>query len=305
MRLAVFAVVLALAGCSTQHAPAPTAQPVQTIAPSNIAAFFDCVRAGDGAIIAAHRGGPAPGFAENSIEAFENTLAKAPAMMEIDVVLLADGSLALMHDDMVDRTTNGTGRVATYTLARLQGLRLRDESGRVLAARPPSLEEALEWARGRTILELDVKQGTPMERVVEAVRRAEAENRAVIITYTLEDAITAHRLDPALMISAPIYSRGDLARLLEADVDRSRILAWTGNREPNSALNVALAERGIEAMFGTNSEWDRRFEREGDTGYAAFADTGIAVLSTDRPEAAYRALDAWDGEGWGPGRCLR
>ena len=305
MRLAGLLVVLALVGCETQQTPAPVAAPLQTIAPANIAEFFDCVRTGDGALIAAHRGGPAPGFAENSIETFENTFKQVPALMEIDVAILADGALALMHDERVERTTNGRGRVDSYTLQELQRLRLEDETGAVLDARPPSLKEALDWANGKTILELDVKRGTPMERVVEAVREAGAENRVIIITYSAEDAITAHRLEPKLMISAPVYGQRDLQRLVDADFDLSRLLAWTGNSEPNSELNVTLAERGVEAIFGTNSEWDRRFEREGDTGYAAFADTGIAVLSTDRPEAAYRALDEWDGDGWGPGKCLQ
>jgi hypothetical protein len=72
---------------------------------------------------------------------------------------------------------------------------------------------------------------------------------------------------------------------------------------------VILSQRGVEAIFGTNgsgdSSWDERFAREGrHDGYAAFADSGLEIISTDRPEAAYRALDQSDGEGWAPGRCL-
>ncbi len=49
-------------------------------------------------------------------------------------------------------------------------------------------------------------------------------------------------------------------------VDLTRMLAWTGTNEPNAALNVALAARGVEAMFGTlggRESWDERFARSG------------------------------------------
>jgi glycerophosphoryl diester phosphodiesterase len=302
------AVTLALGACSAERKEAAAVAPVPPLAPADLAAFFDCVRTEGGALVAAHRGGAAAGFAENSIAAFERTLAAAPAIIEADVRMSADGALVLMHDETVDRTTNGTGRVADLTLAQLQALSLKDAGGRVLEAHPPSLRQALDWARGRTILELDVKRAAPLERAVEAVREAEAQNRVVIVVYSEEDAITVHRLDPSLMISAPIDGAADLDRLREAHVDLTRVLAWTGTAEPNSALNVALARRAVEVIFGTvgpaQTSWDARFAREGDQGYAAFAETGLEVIVTDRPEAAYRALDQWDGEGWAPGRCL-
>jgi glycerophosphoryl diester phosphodiesterase len=298
-------IAIAIAACTTAEEVALAPKPVVRIAPDDLPRFFDCLRSQRGALVAAHRGGPAPGFAENAIPTFERTLALAPAMIEADVTMLADGALVLLHDDTLDRTTNGAGRAAGLSLAQFEALQLKDETGRVLEAHPPSLRDALNWARDRTILALDIKRNTPIERVVEAVDEADAEHRVILIVRSAEDAITAHRLDAELMISAPIDQTEDLERLREADVDVSRVLAWTGTGEPNSALNVELAQRGVEAMFGTLGDWDLRFARQGDTGYATVADAGLVVIATDRPEAAYRALDQWDGEGWAPARCLR
>src|SRR5262249_7769247 len=159
---ALIALAFALAACgqqqggstpSSSNAPAPA--PGAMLTPVNLPAFFDCLRTRSQTLVSAHRGGPARGFAENSIETFEHTLVQAPAFMEVDIARTRDGQLVLMHDDTVDRTTNGTGDVASLTLRQFQALRLKDDGGALLDAHPPSLRQALDWARGRTVLELD------------------------------------------------------------------------------------------------------------------------------------------------------
>jgi glycerophosphoryl diester phosphodiesterase len=306
--LLICACAVALAACERQDAPqsaAPAA--TYTLAPENLASFFDCLREREQTVVAAHRGGPEPGFAENAIPTFENTLRQAPAMLEIDISETSDGVLVLMHDDELDRTTTGTGLVREATLAELQALQLEDETGQALDARVPTLRQALDWAAGKAVLELDVKRGVSYEDVIAEVRAANAAERVIFITYSVPAAIRVHRLAPGLMISTSIESEADLAELERARVDLSRILAWTGIEEPNSALNVALAQRGVEAMFGTlggRNSWDNRFAESGDDQYAEFAEAGLQLISTDRTAAAARDLDAADGvDGFGAKQC--
>lgn len=309
MKRAIFCAAVFVAACGAQQATSPSlnAGAPHTLAPTDIAAFFDCLRENGQTVVAAHRGGPEPGFAENAIPTFENSLRHAPVMLEIDISETRDGVLVLMHDDTVDRTTTGEGEVSQFTLAELQQLSLQDNDGAVLDARVPTLREALDWAEGRAVLELDVKRGVAYEDIVAAVREADAADRVIFITYSVGAAIRVHRLAPELVISTSIDSVSDLAELERAGVDLTRILAWTGIEEPNSALNVALAERGVEAMFGTlggSNSWDNRFEASGNEQYAAFAETGLQLISTDRTAAAARDLDAADGvEGFGVKQC--
>lgn len=318
MRGVFFALTLALCGCEEavdvvlEHQVRSTlgidSAGASGMAPANLPAFFDCLRETSGAIVAAHRGGPGLGYAENAIPTFERTLAAAPALLEIDIAATRDGVLVLMHDDTVDRTTNGSGRVRDLTLAQFRALRLEDEAGRVLDAHPPTLRQALDWAAGRAILELDVKRGVSFENVVDEVRATDALGRVIFITYSDDAAVRVHALAPEMMLSVSIEEPADLDVLAARGVDLTRVLAWTGTEEPNAALNVALARRGVEAMFGTlgNSahSWDGRFERERRDQYAAFADTGLTVIATDRPIEASRDLDANDGaEGIGALQC--
>ncbi len=281
---------------------------VQPLAPGDLRAFFDCLRERGQTVIAAHRGGPAPGFAENAIPTFEHTLSAAPAMLEIDIAETRDDVLVLMHDDTLERTTTGAGPVRDITLAELQALRLEDEGGQTLDGHPPTLREALDWAAGRTVLELDVKRGVSYEDVIAEVRAADAVNRVIFITYSLPAAIRVHRLAPELMISVNIASEAELDELARAGINLSRLLAWTGTEEPNSALNAALAARGVEAIFGTlggRDSWDQRFAHAGEDQYAEFAETGLTLIATDRPGAAARDLDARDGvDGFGAMQCV-
>lgn len=303
-------IALAVAACAAEPASPTFAAPgAHALTPADLPAFFDCLRENSAAVVAAHRGGPAPGYAENAIATFEHTLAQGPALLEIDIAQTRDGALVLMHDETLERTTNGVGAVRDLTLAQFQALSLEDENGQMLAAHPPSLRDALAWAEGKTILELDVKRGVSYERVIEAVREADAIDRVILITYSTEAALRAHRLAPEMMISATVESEADLEALERGGMDLTRLLAWTGVEEPNAALNVVLSQRGVEVLFGTLGNparsWDGRFAASGEDQYAAFAETGLHVIATDRPAQALRDLDAYDGvEGHAALQCV-
>ena len=57
-------------------------------------------------------------------------------------------------------------------------------------------------------------------------------------------------------------------------------------------------------LGGQATSWDNRFAREGDSGYTAFADTGIHMIASDRPLEAMRAIDDGDGPGAPANACL-
>ena len=127
----LIAAALALAACEEQRDF--QFEVVQVGAPTNLPAYFDCLRESGATAISAHRGGPAPGFAENAIPTFENTLRAAPGtFLEVDIAQTADGVLVLMHDDRADRTTTGTGAIADLDMARLLTFQLEDDNGQRL-----------------------------------------------------------------------------------------------------------------------------------------------------------------------------
>lgn len=114
----------------------------------------------DGQImIVAHRG-CWKGTSENSIDAIDACIAFGIDMVELDVRATRDGVLVLMHDQMVDRTTDGTGKVEELDWAYLQTLRLREGAGRgtpLTERRIPTLAQALQAAKGRILINIDSK----------------------------------------------------------------------------------------------------------------------------------------------------
>jgi len=300
MKRVLIAAALALASCGPTpdgaNLDAGGGGDTAVAAPSNLASYFDCLRGGGFTALSAHRGGPAPGFAENAIPTFENTLRQAPgSFLEVDIARTADGVLVLMHDDRVERTTTGNGAVAELDMAQLLAFSLEDDEGRRVDARVPTLREALEWADGRTVLELDIKRGVRYEDVISEVDLAGAMRRVVFITYSVEGAARLARLAPQAMMYTTISSVRELDTLERRGVDISRIVAWVGTNTPDAGLVRTLAERGVETragMFGEGRDFSNAPRN------------GVQIVAVDDMREAYRDLDAADGEaGFAAAQC--
>ncbi|TDD05360.1 glycerophosphodiester phosphodiesterase family protein [Saccharopolyspora terrae] len=109
-------------------------------------------------LAAAHRGAWRD-HPENSLAAIDEAVRDGAEIVEIDVRKTADGHLVLMHDETVDRTTNGTGEVSDLTLAQIKQLRLKEHLGGEQAALTahsvPTLDEAMLAVKGRAMVNLD------------------------------------------------------------------------------------------------------------------------------------------------------
>ncbi len=137
----------------------------------------------------AHRGagGEAP---ENTLPAFELAWRQGVQILESDVHPTADGVAVLLHDERLDRTTNGSGLVTETSSERLYeldaGHRFSVDDGQTFPARGqgirvPTLAEALE-ALTEARFNLEIKAGSPefIESVVELVMETGAEDRTLL-----------------------------------------------------------------------------------------------------------------------------
>ncbi len=264
---------------------------------SDLSALLDCHEAAERTLISAHRGGPEPGLPENSIAAMDAVLTAVPAIREIDVAQSADGVHYLMHDRTLDRTTTGSGRVAETPWSVVEQLYLVDEAGWQTPYRVPTLKEALEWAKGRTVLQIDFKRTADYETVIEMIRETGNADNVILIAYTVEAAVHLHELAPEMLISASIGDMSDLAAKLDAGVAAERIVAFTGTRLPRADLYNALDDEDIEVIFGTlgrsPNSIDNVIDRFGtDERYAELGQGGVDIIATDRPREAAAALRA-------------
>ncbi|SFI69948.1 glycerophosphoryl diester phosphodiesterase [Paenibacillus sp. UNC496MF] len=154
--------------------------------------------------IVAHRGcsGAAP---ENTLAAFKLALEEPGiAIIELDVHVSKDGVPVVIHDHTLERTTNGTGRVDAHTLEELRRL----DAGSAFAPefaeeRIPTLEEALELAKGRCKLHVELKMlareyAGIEEKVIALVRRHGMQQEVVLSSFNHDSMKLAHELDPSI-----------------------------------------------------------------------------------------------------------
>jgi glycerophosphoryl diester phosphodiesterase len=176
-----------------------------------------------------HRGasGEAP---ENTMPAFERALAQGAVILESDVHRTRDGALVLFHDDLLERTTNGSGRLAEHTLAELRAL---DAGARFAPAgsaefpfrgqgvRIPTLDEFLDAFPDRR-LNLEIKAHDPalIAGVVETIRKAGREE--ITLLAAAEDPVMrdlrAHLRETGVR-TAIGASAGDVLGFVRAALD--------------------------------------------------------------------------------------
>ena len=103
-------------------------------------------RSTNSVLVVAHRG-DWRNFPENSLEGIENAIKMGVDIVELDVQRTQDGVLILMHDETLNRTTTGKGKVSEVTMDYISNLYLRNGC--------PTLEEALLLTKGRIMINLD------------------------------------------------------------------------------------------------------------------------------------------------------
>ena len=127
----------------------------------------------DKVLIAAHRS-MHTFYPENSLAAIQHAIDSGIDIIEIDVRQTKDGELILIHDGTVDRTADGEGRVDSYTFEQIRTLTLmREDDEDTLTHHVPTLIEALELAKGKIMVDLDIKSA-PIKKLVNQVYVAEA-----------------------------------------------------------------------------------------------------------------------------------
>lgn len=238
-------------------------------------------------MISHHRGGPMPGFPENSLEAMDNALAYGYGLMEVDVAQLSDGTLILMHDDTLSRTTTGEGAVRQKSWDDVKQLFLKDENGAVTDFRVPTLEATLQWAVGRTVLTLDIKRGVDFAKVAALVISTGASDYVAAISYTMDQARAFHRLAPGMPLSIGLSSPADIQAFDESGIPDHLVLAWTGTRLRDAAFYSQLHARGWRVLVGTlgrsTSALDVQIrENTTDIGYRDIVELGADIIATDR-----------------------
>ncbi len=143
----------------------------------------------------AHRGYRAK-YPENTKVAFENAINIGAKMIELDVSLTKDRQVVVIHDDTLERTTNGKGAINCFTLAELKKL----DAGswydpQFKGERIPTLEEVLDLVKDRTLMNIELKEiyyeeqdstDTIENQVINLVRKKGMEQAVIISSFEIK-----------------------------------------------------------------------------------------------------------------------
>lgn len=157
-------------------------------------------------IVVGHRGA-ARHAPENTLESFRLAAEMGADAIELDVHLTADGQLAVIHDETLDRTTDRTGAVVGMTMDAIReadagATFARDgDSGHPFSGkelRVPTLGEVLEWLPDDLGLVIEIKARAAADAVVDAVRShpVRSSGRLSVISFDEQAIDRVHELDP-------------------------------------------------------------------------------------------------------------
>lgn len=207
---------------------------------------------------------------ENAIDGIRACIARGIDMVEVDVRTTKDGHLILMHDETVDRTTNGHGAVADLAERDVTALLLRERGGgekNVLTRRHvPTLAAALAVVRNRILVNLDVKAAA-LDQILDEVVAAHAQS-SVLLNVSLD-------ADPAVVACAK--ASGIALQLVDIEHDRklsdSEFLAKVEALQPDA----------VQVIFDRDAAIDHLHALLGNRGGALFVNTMTSDIATGHP----------------------
>jgi glycerophosphoryl diester phosphodiesterase len=227
-------------------------------------------------IIFGHRGASARS-PENTLSAFKMAEAEGASAIELDAKLSADGQVVVFHDEGLERTTNGTGRLSSHTVRELRALDAGSHFSKQFSGEKiPLLDEVLEAFGKKLLINVELKNydrpwDALVRRVCELVRKHSLEEGVIFSSFLSSNLSQARRLLPEVprsLLARPGwrgawarsfgFTFGDFAALQAYFTDvsphqvqrvhrlRRQVLVWTVNRPEEMRV---LAEWGVDGIL--------------------------------------------------------
>jgi glycerophosphoryl diester phosphodiesterase len=234
----------------------------------------------------AHRGASAS-EPEDTLRAFKEAVGLGADMIEVDVRLSKDGLPVIIHDASLERTTNGTGYVRDKTLLELKEL----DAGQ--GERIPTLQEAIDFARGKCGLYIELKDQAAPGPVVETIRANGFEGEAIICSFDHALLRQVKELAPEIPTSVLVgETSGDFVEIARAAGADYIHFCWEGRSPtPHKLLTPELVAKIHEQGLGIIIWHEERPEE-----IREILKYPIEGICSDRPDLL-SASSSHDGEG--------
>ena len=172
--------------------------------------------------VCAHRG-YCLHYPENTLLAFEQARAAGATTCEIDLVLTRDGETVVLHDAMLDRTTDGHGFAADHDLAAIRALDAAARfAGRFAGVGVPTFAETVAWAKQAGVgLVVEMKErerpDVMIARILDVLRETDGAGNVMVLSFNHVDLARIKERAPAVRTEAIVHARhADIVGVLDA-----------------------------------------------------------------------------------------
>ena len=245
-------------------------------------------------------------FPENSLDAINSIIQMGGDVVEIDVQRTKDGQLILMHDERLDRTTNGKGLIAETTFADIQKLFLKDHNGNVTQHKVPTLKEVLLISKGRIMLNLD-KADRFFEQVVALLQETGTTDIAILkglqSIEEINNRLGVH-LDSIIFMPMVRMDNDDAEQRITSFVNEmAPVVFEVGYQKSDNPLPLKakklVARKSLlwyNSLKGRNGNHDDVVSKaDPDAGYGYLIDKlGARMIQTDEPARLIEYLRSRD-----------
>ena len=217
-------------------------------------------------LVSGHRG--AAGLCpENTLKSIQCALDIGVDFVEIDVHRTRDGEVVVMHDESVDRTTNGTGTIRSFGLDEIR--KLDAGEGEVV----PTLREVLELVKGRARLLCEIKTGGSAEAAAICVHDADMVGEMTFISFNLDVLRYLRRTEPKIEIGVLLWHP------TESDIAIAQLTGatWIDIYYRRLSLHMVdlITAAGMSIRTYTPNETHE---------FQVLQDMGVHAITTDRPD---------------------
>lgn len=234
--------------------------------------------------------------AENSILAFQDCINEGLDGIEVDLQMTKDSVLIIMHDETLDRTTTGSGKVSDYTIDELRKLRLLNPIGVKTRQTIPTFEQVLLLAKDKILIQVD-KWKAYGQQVADLAKKYNCE-RQIILRTTDNSKTTKQKygnlLDNLIVMPVLVCKGGKVDEENLQDFIKnysSPVMSFSFIREDYPILRKIknLQEMGYRIWF--NSLWDtfnaghddELAVTDPDNSYGWLINHGANIIFSDNP----------------------
>lgn len=212
----------------------------------------------DNMAVIAHRGGATLG-AENTLSCIRKGILAGADAIEIDVHLSADGALVVCHDETIDRTTTGSGRIEEMTLAQIRSFGIKDDP----AEKIPTLEEVLYEVKDKCPLLLEVKKSRegqyPMieDKIVAMLDSLGMRGQVMVQSFNDSVLERMHLIAPDIPLGKLLVCRLPFGLAVDTGLRRFSLddYSYVNAVNPNNSLTTKRFIRDVHEMGKSVFVW--------------------------------------------------